>query len=206
MAARLLVVDDDEAIRMMIRLYAERADFEVVGEAGACDDAVAIQKKVKADIVTMDYRMPGANGGECIKRLRDETPGVPILAVTSAGDDATTEMLAAGAYGTLDKAYVSVVGAALREGLILARSVPEAPMLTTGMTQLRDALARLEEEAAKELAARKRNIERRIELVAALDAIRVALDNPKYSQDEVVDRVRRLTVSALAADQNDGAE
>ncbi len=201
MAARLLVVDDDEAMRVMIRLYVERDDdFEVVGEAGGCDEAVTMQRELSPDIVTMDFRMPGGDGAECIKRIRAETPGILILAVTSSGDEALDEMLAAGAYGTLDKAHVSVVASALRVGLSTLADKSGSLTEPTGIAKLRDALTRLEKEAAEELAARKRVVEKRIDLVAALDAIRGALDNPKYSEAEVLGAVRRLTVSALAAD------
>jgi hypothetical protein len=69
------------------------------------------------------------------------------------------------------------------------------------MGKLRDALTRLEREAADQLAARKSILEKRIDLVAALDAIHVALDHPKYSQAEALACIRRLTGSALEADQ-----
>lgn len=202
MAAKVLVVDDDKAVRMLIRLYVERdPEFKVVGEAGGCEEAISVFRDIRPDIVTMDYRMPGADGATCIRSLRNEAD-VPILAISSSGEETMTEMLAAGAYGKLDKAHVAVVAPALRHGLDLLRGEPSEP---TATEQLRDAISRLEREAADELAKRKRIVGKRVDLVAALSAIRVALDNPSYSQEEMIRCIKELTDGALAADVETGS-
>lgn len=203
MAAKVLVVDDDSAVRMLIRLYIERdPEFRVVAEAGGCEEAVVAFRDEHPDIVTMDYQMPGDDGATCIKSLRKEKADIPILAISSAGEEVMSEMLAAGAYGKLDKEHVGVVAPALRHGLDLLRGGPVEP---TATEQLREAIARLEREAADELAKQKRIVGKRVDLVAALSAIRVALDNPNYRQEEMIRCIKALTDSALASDMDIGS-
>lgn len=189
MATKLLIVDADQVMRTMIRLYVERnRDFEIVGEARSSDEAVAMTNSLQPDLMTMGDQRPGLNGAECVALLRKEAPNVPILAVTSSRAEAGAEMMAAGAYGVLDREHVSVVAAALQEAL-------NQPALD----QLQSSIARLERAAADALTEQKLIVGKRLDLVAALDAITVALDNPAYSESEALQRIRALTEAALAS-------
>jgi len=67
---RVLIVDDAAFMRMMIRDILSKNNFEVVGEATNGDEAVAMYKELKPDLVTLDITMPGMDGVTVLKKLR----------------------------------------------------------------------------------------------------------------------------------------
>jgi NarL family two-component system response regulator LiaR len=125
-AVRLLVVDDHPVVRQGLRTFLEtRPDFEVVGEAGDGDTAVAEAARLQPDVILMDLVMPGVDGLEAIGRIRAANPSARILVLTSfASADQVLPALRAGAAGYLLKdASPAEVEAAIRavqrgEGLL----------------------------------------------------------------------------------------
>lgn len=123
---RLLVVDDHPVVRQGLRTFLEtRPDFEVVGEAGDGEAALAEAARLRPDVILMDLVMPGVDGVEAIGRIRAAEPGARILVLTSfASADQLLPALRAGAAGYLLKdAAPSEVEAAIRavyrgEGLL----------------------------------------------------------------------------------------
>jgi DNA-binding NarL/FixJ family response regulator len=123
---RLLVVDDHPVVRQGLRTFLEtRPDFEVVGEAGDGEAAVAEAARLRPDVILMDLVMPGVDGLEAINRIRAAEPGARILVLTSfASADQVLPALRAGAAGYLLKdAAPGEVEAAIRavhrgEGLL----------------------------------------------------------------------------------------
>ena len=102
----VLVVDDDEIIRRVVRTVLEADDFEVV-EAKDGEEAI---RRVSTDhplVVVLDVMMPGLDGVEVCRRLRED--GTKVLMLT-ARDDADTEKasIEAGADGFLGKPFSSV--------------------------------------------------------------------------------------------------
>ena len=59
---RVLIVDDAQFMRMMLRNILEKNNCEVIGEAGNGNEAVEKYKELKPDLVTMDITMPDADG------------------------------------------------------------------------------------------------------------------------------------------------
>jgi DNA-binding NarL/FixJ family response regulator len=107
MAIKILLVDDEQMVRMGLRLILESEDdFEVVGEAGDGAEAVALTKKLDPDVVLMDIQMPGMNGLDATREIktlgREETSRVLIL-TTFELDEYVYEALRAGASGFLLK-------------------------------------------------------------------------------------------------------
>ncbi|HKN40059.1 MAG TPA: response regulator transcription factor [Acidimicrobiia bacterium] len=123
---RLLVADDHPVVRQGLRTFLEtRPDFEVVGEAGDGETAVAEAARLRPDVILMDLVMPGVDGLEAIGRIRAADPGARILVLTSfASADQVLPALRAGAAGYLLKdAAPAEVEAAIRavhrgEGLL----------------------------------------------------------------------------------------
>ena len=102
----VLVVDDDDIIRRVVRTVLEADDFEVV-EARDGDEAI---QKVSSDhplVVVLDVMMPGLDGVEVCRRVRAD--GTKVLMLT-ARDDADVEQASkeAGADGFLAKPFSSV--------------------------------------------------------------------------------------------------
>lgn len=81
---KILVVDDDEQIRRMLRLTFEREGFEVM-EAGDGNGALARYAEVPADLVIMDIVMPEKEGIETIMDLRRRYGDVKIIAISGGG-------------------------------------------------------------------------------------------------------------------------
>ena len=125
-SVRLLVVDDHPVVRQGLRTFLEtRPDFEVVGEAGDGETAVAEAARLRPDVILMDLVMPGVGGLEAIGRIRAAEPGARIRVLTSfASADQVMPALRAGAAGYLLKdAAPAEVEAAIRavhrgEGLL----------------------------------------------------------------------------------------
>ena len=87
MAARILVVDDDESIRELLRLHLTSAGYEV---EVAADAIVAGYKVLKSppDLIITDVNMPHMDGFEFVAALKADSslPRVPVIFLTSIED------------------------------------------------------------------------------------------------------------------------
>ncbi|HEU4684852.1 MAG TPA: response regulator [Nitrospira sp.] len=81
----ILVVDDEEQIRQLIRTTFEEAGYRV-SEASNGRDALAQYRMNPTDLVVTDILMPDQDGLECISMLRRESPDVKIIAITGGSD------------------------------------------------------------------------------------------------------------------------
>jgi len=79
---RILVVDDGDCVRDIIRLFLEKEGFEVCGEAADGVDAIEQAKKLKPDLIVLDLAMPRMNGAEAASILTQAMPMVPIVLLT----------------------------------------------------------------------------------------------------------------------------
>lgn len=81
---RLLIIDDDEELRSLIKEGLRAAGFDVVdapnGKAG-----LALQRAHAADLVITDIFMPGQEGLETIYALRREFPAARVIAISGGG-------------------------------------------------------------------------------------------------------------------------
>ena len=69
----ILLADDQPLVRMGLRrIFDRRHGFDVIAEAGDGAEAVELAQQLHPDVVVMDMRMPGTNGAEAIRRLRDD--------------------------------------------------------------------------------------------------------------------------------------
>jgi two-component system chemotaxis response regulator CheY len=83
---KVLIVDDNLAIRMMIREYLCEDSFEVAAEA--CDGVEAFEKykRFKPDLVTLDLIMPRESGLDALKKIIDYDPHANVIIVTGLND------------------------------------------------------------------------------------------------------------------------
>jgi two-component system, OmpR family, response regulator ResD len=88
MASRghVLVVDDERAIRRLLRLYLTDAGF-TVAEAADGEAAIDQVRRGGIDLVLLDLMLPGMDGFEVCRRL-DEISNVPVIMITARGDEA----------------------------------------------------------------------------------------------------------------------
>ena len=81
-----------------------QADFEVVGEAESGAEAVLVVAELQPDIVMMDLEMPGMDGVEALKQMRNHDPDVRVIVFTAYDtDDRIMAAIQAGAQGYLLK-------------------------------------------------------------------------------------------------------
>lgn len=118
MSARILVVDDEEDVRTLLRLQLEDNGFVVAGEAADGNEALERCREQAPDAVILDLLMPVANGFDAIPRLRREFPSLPIVAYTAvAGDFVRREMQRLGIPLVLKTANFRPIGAALERAM-----------------------------------------------------------------------------------------
>src|SRR5258706_9787831 len=79
---RILVIDDGDSVRDIIRLFLEKEGFEVCGEGADGVEAIEQAKKLKPDLIVLDLAMPRMNGAEAASILSTTMPSVPIVLLT----------------------------------------------------------------------------------------------------------------------------
>ena len=82
MSKRILVIDDEEAVRKSFRLALEDTDYQL--DAAECGEAgLRLVDENHYDLVFLDLKMPGLNGVETMKEIRKKDDHVPIYIVTA---------------------------------------------------------------------------------------------------------------------------
>src|SRR5471030_2376605 len=139
MSARILIVEDEEPLTMLLRYNLEAEGYEV-DSATRGDDADTKLKESTPDLVVLYWMLPGLSGIELCRRLRarPETRQLPIIMLTARGEESEkVRGLATGADDYMVKPF-SVVELLARVRGLLRRASPErlATILTYGDIEL----------------------------------------------------------------------
>ncbi|MFD5654113.1 MULTISPECIES: response regulator [unclassified Streptomyces] len=104
-AIKVLLVDDHQVVRRGLRTFLEvQDDIEVVGEAADGAEGVDRAQELKPDVILMDVKMPGMDGVDALRRLRELDNHARVLVVTSFTEQRTVvPALRAGAAGYVYK-------------------------------------------------------------------------------------------------------
>jgi diguanylate cyclase (GGDEF)-like protein len=104
-AIRLLVADDDPAIRLVLSaLIGRHADLELVGEAEDAQQAIELAARRRPDVVVLDFDMPGGGGVAAAIAIREANPATRVVALSADGSPgAQYDMSRAGAVGYVVK-------------------------------------------------------------------------------------------------------
>ena len=87
-SVRILVADDHEVVRQGLRKLLEaQPGWEICGEAATGREAVDKAKRLKPDIVVLDYSMPELNGTEATRQITKELPRTEVLILTMHGSE-----------------------------------------------------------------------------------------------------------------------
>ena len=82
----VLIVDDDEEIRHVLRMLCESDGMEVIGEASSGIEAVPLALKHQPNLVILDYMLPRLDGEGAAEILRAVIPGTKIVAFSAILD------------------------------------------------------------------------------------------------------------------------
>ncbi len=107
---KVLVVDDDEHFRVLARAILEPAGFEVIESADMQQCMVQLRHHA-VDVVILDMVMPGRDGIEAVRELKQLFPEIPIVAISGAEQSGLYLSVSAhlGADASLEKARLSAL-------------------------------------------------------------------------------------------------
>jgi len=83
LAVRVMVVDDTDHVRTMLAEMLELDGFEVVARAANGDEAVTLATETEPDVIVMDLKMPGIDGLEATRRIKEDRPDQPVILYTA---------------------------------------------------------------------------------------------------------------------------
>ena len=128
--ARILVVDDERKMRRVLQILLEQMGLESVAVDGG-DEALHRFRGEKIDLVLTDLRMPGLNGVELVRHLREIDADVPVIVLTAHGTvPAAVEAMKEGAFDFVLKPFdVQAIEGLIRSALELRRYRTENRLL-----------------------------------------------------------------------------
>jgi two-component system nitrogen regulation response regulator NtrX len=104
---RILVIDDEAAIRDSLKMTLEYEGYEFVG-APTGQEGLAIAERDAPDLVLLDVKMPGMDGIEVLERLRSISEALPVVVVSGHGTISTAvEATKKGAFDFIEKPFSS---------------------------------------------------------------------------------------------------
>jgi NarL family two-component system response regulator LiaR len=175
----VFVVDDHAVVRGGLRLFLLAfPDMELVGEADSGEEAVRYCATNAPDVVLMDLMMPGMNGVEATRAIRQVAPHTHVIALTSFPDHQwVQDALEAGAIGYLLKtAQAAELAEAIRAAYAgkstLAPEAASALIHQKGGSALHQALTEREWEIYRLLLDGKTNAEIAAELVIGVSTVK----------------------------------
>lgn len=99
----VLLADDDDRFRGLVRAVLEDDGYLVVADVGDADAAVAGAVEHDPDVVVLDLVLPGADGLSAVRELTERRPGRPVLVMSSLFDPAVEQEAARLGATYLDK-------------------------------------------------------------------------------------------------------
>ena len=138
-ALRVLVVDDQQLLRRgLIMLFGTVEGVDVVAQAAHGDEALAVLRAKRIDVVLTDAKMPVMDGIELVRQCARSHPGLPVLVLTTFDEpDIVRGAIAAGAAGFLLKdtsieSLAEAVRAVAAGGLVIDPRVARLAFTTDG--------------------------------------------------------------------------
>jgi DNA-binding response OmpR family regulator len=139
MKGQLLLVEDDDAIADVMRLHLEEAGYQVQREADG-QRAIEVIARMRFDLVLLDLMLPGADGWDVCRRLREQHPQLPVIMLSARNAEAQRVLgLDLGADDYLAKPFsmlemVARVRALLRRVELLRQPQPGATLRFGGFS------------------------------------------------------------------------
>jgi DNA-binding response OmpR family regulator len=144
-APRILVVEDDPAVRLSLRLAGEKEGF-AVSEATDGTEALERVAQLRPDLVILDLMLPSMSGFDVCRTIHQRDPSLPVIILTARGDEVDKVVgLEMGADDYITKPFsprelIARVRAVLRRSSRAAETAPASPAPTTTEALLLDGL------------------------------------------------------------------
>jgi len=104
---KVLIVDDNDLTRDLIRALLTEMGHQVVGEAENGDEAIKVYTAQRPELVLMDLIMPGKNGLEALAEIKAIDPAARVVMVTAVKQDILSgQLIGKGAIGVLHKPFL----------------------------------------------------------------------------------------------------
>jgi len=120
----VLIVDDGPLLRQKLcEILRREGDFDVCGEAGDGQEAIAKAQQLHPDLIILDLSMPGMNGLEAVRVLRESIPSTPIIMFSNYSDAFVKKLaLSLGVAAVISKSQSISVLLRTARGLSLKRT------------------------------------------------------------------------------------
>jgi len=150
-STRIVLVDDEDEFRESLGLNLEDEGFGVAHFASGAAAVQYLTSGASADVILLDWRMPGMNGLEMLRELRQHGIATPVIFLTGLGDDVYEEAaLAGGAVDFIDKSRrlsilvkrIEIIAEGQRPVADSAQTVDEPAQLRLGPLELRFDISR----------------------------------------------------------------
>jgi two-component system chemotaxis response regulator CheY len=106
MAKKILLVDDANIIKLMLRKILVEGGYEIAGEASTGEEAVKKYRELHPDLVTMDITMHGMGGINALKAIREMDPNAKVIMCSAMGQKyLIMEAIKAGAVNFIMKPF-----------------------------------------------------------------------------------------------------
>jgi putative nucleotidyltransferase with HDIG domain len=196
---RILIVDDEDAVRSMVAAMLERGGYETTVAANADEALGLLQDGPAFDLVISDITMPGTDGLSLLQRISSEHPGTPVVMVTAVHDVHT----AATAFrsGAIDYLLKPFAWAQLETAV--ARALEHGRLMKQGAAY-RQHLEDMVASRTRQLRSTMEDLERSYE--TTLEAMGNALDLRDEETEGHSKRVTAYTIALARAIGVDGEE
>jgi DNA-binding NtrC family response regulator len=103
MSGTVLVVDDERTLARAVKAFLQESGYEAE-VAGNAEQALGLLETLRPDVVFSDLRLPGIDGIELLRRIRDFDPAIPVVIMTAYGTiEGAVEAVKLGAFDYLKK-------------------------------------------------------------------------------------------------------
>jgi two-component system, NtrC family, response regulator AtoC len=132
MRFKVLVIDDEPVLRESLEIALEASGYEVLS-AKTGEEGLELFEKEDPDLVLLDHWLPGINGDEVLRILREKTPEIPVIIMTAQGSiELAVTLMKSGAFDFLVKPFdLEQMEILLKKGVERVRLRKEVERLRT---------------------------------------------------------------------------